>query len=138
MSRTRQGGFLVIAAIFLLVVVAAYVGYVTTQSNVQQLTTLADLQSARALQAARAGIEWGAFQVIRNSSCSNTTLTFAGTSLAEFSTAVTCSSAGPLTEGASSITTYQVTANACNSPPCPSAAATATYAERQLTVSIAK
>jgi len=135
----RQRGFLVMAGIFLIVVVGAYVAYLATQSNVQQVTSLDDIQSARAYQAARAGIEWGAYQVIRNGSCSNTNLTFAGSTLAPFTAAVTCTASGSITEGAATLVVYRVTANACNSAPCPNAGTTSsTYVEREVSVSIAR
>ena len=136
----RQRGFLLMAAVFLVVVVGAFIGYLATQSNVQELTSADDVQAARALQAARSGIEWGAYQVIRNNSCSGTSLTFpAGTTLAPFTATVTCTASGSLTEGATTEIVYKVTANACNSPPCPNNATTsATYVDREITVSIVR
>src|SRR3954469_7621473 len=112
----RQRGFLVMAGIFLIVVVGAYVAYLATQSNVQQITSLDDLQSARAYQAARAGLEWGAYQVIRsNGACAaSTDKTFpAGTTLAAFTATVTCTASGALTEGGATLVVYKVTSNAC-------------------------
>jgi MSHA biogenesis protein MshP len=147
MSRSahpkRQTGFLLMAAVFLVVVVGAFVGYLATQSNVQQMTSTSDLNSARAIQAARAGIEWAAYQALRNASCAGTTLTFSGTSLAAFTSTVSCSSS-TYTEGSSTITVYQVTSTACNvtnggAPFCPnsSAAPPSIYVERQLTLTMA-
>ena len=142
-SRWRQQkGFLVMAAVFLLVVVAAYIAYLGTQSNVQQSTTILDVQSARALQAARAGIEWGAFQVLRNNTGCGPgpfpgTLTFAGTTLSDFSAVVTCTASGSISEGGNAVTVYQITSTGCNAATCPGTP-TSVYAERQLTVTIAR
>ena len=141
MFPRRQRGFLVMAAIFLIVVVGAYIGFLATQSNVQQVTSVDDLQSARAYQAARAGLEWGAYQLIGSSSCTaSTNLTFpASTTLAPFTAKVTCTPSGSLTEGAATVVVYRVTSNACNSPPCPNAATTSSvYVEREVSVSIAR
>jgi len=55
----RQRGFSVIAAIFLLVVLAALGAFMLTFSTVQQTTGTQDLQGARGYQAARSGVEWG-------------------------------------------------------------------------------
>ena len=57
-----QSGFTLIAAIFLLVVVAALVVYITNIRVVQQTTSLYGVQGARATQAARSGIEWGIYE----------------------------------------------------------------------------
>lgn len=62
-DRTRQRGFAAIAAIFLLVVLAALGGFMLTFSNTQQLSSAQDLQGSRAYWAARAGLEWGIFNV---------------------------------------------------------------------------
>ena len=128
------------AAVFLLVVVAAYVAYLAAQSNVQQETTTLDVQSARALQAARAGLEWGAYQILRpvTPSCAGTdTLTFPGTTLADFSAVVSCSASSAIPEGAASVVVYQITSTGCNAATCPGTPSRV-YAERQLSVSISR
>ena len=148
-ARFQRGarGFLVIAAVFLLVVLAGLIAYMTTVSTTSQAASAADANSARAYQAARAGLEWGIFHILRDpaggtfkSSCeagsANVTLTFDST-LASFSTKVECSSAS-FTEGASSPRTYSLTATACNESSCPSASTASTYVERQVTVTITR
>lgn len=143
MRRGAQRGFLIMAAVFLVVVVGAFIAYMATQSSVQQTTSAEDVQSARALQAARAGLEWGSYQILINNACTATTLTFAGTSLAAFSAAVSCTS-GSATEGASTVAVYQLVSTACNiplgsAPVCPNSGATsATYVERQVSLTISK
>lgn len=80
--KRRQKGFTLIAAIFLLVVVAVLVVYIANIRSVQQTTLLYGVQGARAIQAARSGIEWGIHQSIVNDSCvassSFTSAAFAG------------------------------------------------------------
>ncbi len=134
-----QRGFLIIAAVFLLVVLAGLVAYLTTVSSTSQAASAADINSARAYQAARAGAEWAAFQVLQGGgSCApSTDKTFSGT-LAPFTARVTCSSSALITEGASTtLKAYSIVSTACNEPACPNTTTTsATYAERQVTLRI--
>ena len=69
MMNTRykvQRGFSLITAIFLLVVLAALGAAMTMFFSAQQQSSALDVLGSRAYQASRAGIEWGAFQVLRN------------------------------------------------------------------------
>lgn len=61
---SRQTGFTMISAIFILVVLAGLGVFVANLSSTQQLASAQDLQGARAYQAARAGIEWGLYRVL--------------------------------------------------------------------------
>ncbi len=61
---SAQRGFAIVSAIFLLVVLGALGAFMVTLSTVQHTTSTQDMQGARAYQAARAGIEWGAYQVL--------------------------------------------------------------------------
>jgi MSHA biogenesis protein MshP len=110
MSRThRQRGFTLIAAIFLLVVVAALVGFITNIRVVQQTTLVYGVQGARAMQAARSGIEWGIHESIVNGSCAaSTNFTIARPTLDNFTIEVQCG-ATTHTEGVTPITTYRLT-----------------------------
>lgn len=62
-DHATQQGFAAIAAIFLVVVLAALGGFMLTFSNTQQFSSAQDLQGSRAYWAARAGLEWGIFNV---------------------------------------------------------------------------
>jgi MSHA biogenesis protein MshP len=137
----RQRGFLVIAAVFLLVVLAGLVAYLTTLSTTSQAASAADFNAARAYQAARAGIEWGAYQVLRNTGGTFTTNCNGGTStsnltIGSFTATVTCTASASITEGASTVRAYRIVSNGCNQPTCPSATTSATYVERELALSI--
>jgi MSHA biogenesis protein MshP len=113
-SRGSQRGFSLVTAIFLLVVLAGLGAAMVTLSTSQQQTLAQDVQGARAIQAARAGIEWGGYQVLKVANAcpaSPTTLSFAGTALAGFTTQVTCS-ATTHTEGATTRSVYELTATA--------------------------
>lgn len=85
-ARQPQQGFALIAAIFLLVVLAALGAFMVTVSNGQHLTSAQDIQGSRAYWAARAGLEWGVAGVVSSSDCPDaTTLNVEG-----FAVSVTC------------------------------------------------
>ncbi len=114
MTRIRgQGGFSLIAAIFLLTAVAVLVVYISNIRVVQQTTALYGVQGARAMQAARAGIEWGTYESLSAGGClAPATFVIADPALAAFSVNVTCT-ATTHTEGAAPpVTTYQLTSTA--------------------------
>ena len=86
-----------------------------------------------AYQAARAGIEWGVYQALRTPPCAAATLNFPGTTLSSFTTTVTCTPT-VASEGGAPVTITEITATACDAPPCPNAAPGAQYVERRLTI----
>ena len=57
-SSRLQRGFAAVAAIFLVVLLAAFGAFMVTFSNSQQLSSAQDVQGTRAYWAARAGLEW--------------------------------------------------------------------------------
>lgn len=132
----RCRGFVLPSAIFLLVVLAALGAFALTLSSSQHVGAALDLQGAQAYRAAQAGIEWGLFQTA-NGSCADTTLTFAGTTLATFTTSVTCEAA-TARELATTVNLFRLTATACSQPPCPNPAPGANYVERQLTATVSR
>src|SRR5262245_24324860 len=99
-TAMRMRGFSIVAAIFLLVVLALLGTAIVYVTGLQQSGHQLDVLGARAYQAARAGIEWGAFQVLDPNNtiaspalptCPATTnLTGLGGSLASFTVTVTC------------------------------------------------
>ena len=140
-GRQSQRGFLIIAAVFLLVVLAGLVAYLTTVSTTSQAASAADLNSARAYQAARAGIEWGAYQLLRDSGGAFTATCNGGTATSnltfgDFTATVTCTAGASLSEGASTVRAYRIVSNGCNQPACPTVTTSATYVERELAISI--
>ena len=132
--RPAARGFSLVAAIFLLVVMAALGAFMLTFSTAQHMSSAQDLQGARAYQAARAGIEWGAYQALRNASCAaSTPLTLAGT-LSSFNVTVNCTSAGwSYVEAGKTVQLYQLTATALQGTP-----GSTTYVERQMQATVAK
>ncbi len=64
-----QRGFALVAAIFLIVVLASLGVFIVRISGVQQHTVNIALLGARAFEAAVAGMEWGAFQALDSGAC---------------------------------------------------------------------
>ena len=143
-SNRRQSGFVLVLAVFMLVMLAAIAAYLLTISNLQVQTAAQDELGARAYQSARTGIDWGAYQILRAPAQAFATACVAGATtqtialagqLAGFSVAVTCQAGAVQTEGTSTFRAYNITATSCNQAACPGAAG-ATYVERQLKVSL--
>ena len=72
-DNRRERGFSLLSAIFILVALAALAAAVVTVSTSHQKGEAADVLGSRAYAAARAGIEWGMYQV--NSSAGTYTST---------------------------------------------------------------
>jgi MSHA biogenesis protein MshP len=146
----RARGFALILALFLIVSLAAVGAYMITVSNVQVETGAMDEQGALAYQAARAGVEWGAHQILQNPGGTFTTTTcvvgpvFPVQDIALpnlsvvpanlFRARVQCQVFGPETEGATAVNVYRITATGCNAAGC--AAGGPTYVERQLQLTV--
>lgn len=140
--RAASAGLTLVSVIFIIVVLAALGAALAKLSQRQQLGSAAEMEMARALQSARAGLEWGAFQLLRNPAppaaapaCFGST-SFVAAGLAGFTVTVSCSrSTG--SDGPDTMSFYELVANACNAPSggaCPAAGTPGnTYVERQVT-----
>lgn len=131
----RQSGFSIITAIFLIVILAALGAFAVSMFRVQQTTAAFDELGSRGFQAAQAGIEWGAWQVLRNGGAcaASTSLALPG-SLSVFTVTVGCASTVH-TEAGNPVNIYQLTSTACNQPAagaCPNPAPGPDYVERQV------
>ena len=143
-------GFAFIAALFLLVVLGAFVAFIVSISMNAQTGGALAVQGTRAYEAARAGIEWATYQILDPRQAINGTITtppdcFASPSspalpgdLGKFSLTVTCSrypgyTASPnyYEEASLRVAVYDVTATATEGTP-----GAADYVERQLQVRI--
>lgn len=149
-SCARQRGSIVMA-IFLLLLFSALAAFMVSFSTSENMSSAQDVLSARAFQAARSGIEWGAYQVLHPENTSNnqyvcpTTSSFSpGAGLSDFTVTVSiaCNLNG-FTEGGKLITIYTLTTTSCNQPnggACPNNAGAAVgslnYIERQISVTI--
>jgi MSHA biogenesis protein MshP len=135
----RASGFALMLAIFLIVTLAAIGVYLVTVSTGQAQAVAQDVLATRAYQAARAGIEWGTFQVLRNSNptCTGSPLPFTNPGLLGFRAVVTCSNVGSEVEGTGpAITVYLIVSTGCNANPCTPATPDPNYVERELQVTI--
>ncbi len=135
--KILQKGFTIVSAIFLLVVLAFLGAAMLTFSSNQNQTVAMDVMGSRAYQAARTGIEWGAYQVLRNGGACAPTQSLpalAGT-LSGFTVTVTCN---PLAQSSVSATTGTVTIYGISSTANQGVAGQPGYFERQMSVSIAR
>lgn len=134
----RTGGFAILSAIFILVVLAVLGAFILSISSNQQIGSALDVQGVRAYQAARAGIEWGLFQQRQAGvACPAANFVPAGPSFAGFTVSVTCV-ATPDPGGFGGPVVRTITSTACNQPDggaCPNANDPGNlYVERRLTV----
>ncbi len=137
--RLPAHGFAIVSAIFILVVLAALGAFILSVSTSQHIGSALDVQGVRAYQAARAGIDWGLYRQLRDSSCpgSSTPSSFIATAptLSDLTITVSCQDTPG---GSGGPTTYAIISTACNQPSggaCPNTTAPgANYIERRLTV----
>lgn len=108
--ESRQGGFGLVAAMFVIIIIAAVIAVMARLAVTQNATNNMAIQQARAYQAAQAGLEYGIAQVLAGASC-------AGFALNGFSVSVACGLAtgSPMTvpeEGTTPVNFYSITATA--------------------------
>jgi MSHA biogenesis protein MshP len=139
-----ERGFSLVSAIFLLVVIAALGTFAVTLSTTQHQSAALSVLGARAYQAARVGVEWGAYQVVQSgvaggafaAACqAGGALPQPGAlpgTLAGFNVGVGCSSTAH-SEAATTVTLYQLTSTATQGT-----VASPDYVERQMTATIAQ
>ena len=129
-----QRGVSLITAIFLLVVLSALGVMMLTFFSAQQQSSTVDVLGARAYQAAKAGVDWGAFQVLQSGvGCVPTSNVTLGGTLAPFQVVVNCS-LNSYTEAGNPVTVYRIISTA-TSGGTPDQVG---YVERVIDVTIAK
>jgi MSHA biogenesis protein MshP len=109
-SSRRARGFALVPALFLIVVIALLTAAAVRVTTAQQQTVSLALQQARALAAARAGIDWAAYNAL-NGNCAGGTLSLPQASLAGYSIVVTCA-ATAYSDGSGSYYSYLINATA--------------------------
>ncbi|MGN2621713.1 pilus assembly PilX family protein [Stutzerimonas balearica] len=125
----RSAGFGLVAALFLMVIVALIILTMARLSTTQHGTVSLSIQQARAYQAANAGLEWGIARALEGGSCaSSASLTLSGSGLDDFVLRVECHRDDYLDAAGASISLYRLIATAENGQP----GAKADYAYRQL------
>lgn len=118
MKRAAAAGFALVSAIFLLVVLALLATMMVSLSSTQQIGQVRDVLGSRAYFAARAGIEWGLYQALRNGSCTaSSTLPALAGSAQGFAVQVGCVASGPFDEGGTTVWVYKLTATATQGTP---------------------
>lgn len=144
-----QRGFSIMTAVFLVVVLGLLGVFLVFVTGLQQSSQQVDLQGVRAYQAARAGIEWAAFQVLDPNNTLNpgtcsvlpscpggtgttTALPALAGSLSPFSVAVRCDET-PAEEGNRQIKVFKITSTASTGTP-----GTTGYVNRQVQATLSK
>ncbi len=106
----RRGGFALVPALFLIVVVAGLAAVALRMTLGQQQTATLALQQARALAAARAGVDWSAYRALHGQ-CANGTLNLSEAALNGFTVVVSCS-ATAYTDGGATYQSFLIAATA--------------------------
>lgn len=142
-ARSRSRGFGSIAILVILVMLAALAAAIVRLSASAQTSSALDTLGARADQAARAGVEWGLYQVYRGSwtTCSGASQTLDLRADMGMVVTVNCTST-TYNEGETSpgvpkpLRVYTIDATGCNSSTCPDnvRAVQGRYVERRLQV----
>ncbi len=128
----RGRGFGLVAAMFLIIIVALVIATMARLASTQHGTTSLAIQQARAYQAARAGLEWGITQAFNGAVCAAGTPSLSGGNLSDFSVTVTCATNNYTDDDGTAVQIFRFTATAQNGTP----AARADYAYRQLTATV--
>jgi MSHA biogenesis protein MshP len=109
MILNRQSAFSLVPALFLLVVLAALGIVAVRLSAVESQTVVLAMQSARAFAAARAGVDWSAYQALVNGTCANSTIALTEAGLSGFTVDTECTSSTH-SEGPNTVRVYVIDA----------------------------
>ncbi|MBI4293685.1 MAG: agglutinin biogenesis protein MshP [Betaproteobacteria bacterium] len=138
----KSRGFTLVSAIFILVVLAGLGAAILVISTAQQVGSALDIQGSRVYEAARAGIQWGAYKQLRPPSSCAASTSFAfptAPTLAGITVTVTCTTHA---DGSGGPPVHVIQSTACNQPAgaapgsCPNPAPGANYIERRLKVTL--
>jgi MSHA biogenesis protein MshP len=110
-SRSASSGFALVPALFLVVVLGALSAVAIRVGSGQQHAVTMGLMQSRALVAARAGVEWGAYRALNGSCVSSSTLTLTEAAANGFSVIVSCAST-TFTDGAGTSNSYVIRSTA--------------------------
>lgn len=103
-AKQSQRGFVLVAAIFLLVVLAGLGAFMVSFSNTQHLTSAQDVQGSRAYWAARAGVEWAVSSINTTSGCVGPPASIDG-----FTLSISCPSQTYVESGTPNKTIFSIT-----------------------------
>ncbi|MCI0401390.1 MAG: pilus assembly protein MshP [Gammaproteobacteria bacterium] len=115
-NRSAQKGFSVVAALFLIVVLAALGAFMVTISSTQQYTATFSIEGTRGFFAAESGLEWAVKTALDTPAALNCggagpTFTLSGGTTNGFNINVTCAVTA-VTEGAAAYSVYALTVTA--------------------------
>jgi MSHA biogenesis protein MshP len=110
-AKRALHGFALIPALFLIVVLGALAVVAIRVGTGQQQAVIMALEEARALAAAQAGMEWGAYQALNGSCVASTALNLTEAALNGFAVVVTCA-ATSFANGAATSSSYVLTSTA--------------------------
>ena len=137
-DRRGQRGFVLMSGIFLITILFLLSAYMIGLRVRQDSSLSLDTLGTRAFAAARSGVELGAYNALRNGTCSPTTALTLGGTLAGFTASVTCTRTA-YDEAGTAVNVDTIVVNARNQPAvgvCPSPAPGANYVERQITIAV--
>lgn len=127
-----ERGFALVAALFLMVIIALVVATMSRLSVNQHVAGDLALQQARAYQAARAGLEWGINRVLATGACASGNVDMAGGNLSDFTVSLGCSQRDYTDEAGTAVSLFRLEATAGNGTPD----GRADYAWRRLTATV--
>jgi MSHA biogenesis protein MshP len=137
----RARGFAMPVVIALVVVFAAVLGTALVAiSSAQHVGFGLDIQGVKAYHAARAGLEWGMYHILRTGDdCTGVdgqSVVFDG-NLSGFRATLECSESSHQ-EGGVGVRVFAITATACNAASCSSGTPEPGYANRQLRATVTR
>jgi MSHA biogenesis protein MshP len=107
----RRRGFALIPALFLIVVLGSLAVVAIRLGTGQEHAVTMALQQARALAAARAGVEWGVYRALNGSCAASTNLALTEAALNGFAVVVNCA-ATTFANGAATNSSYVISSTA--------------------------
>lgn len=102
--RSEQG-FSLVAAIFLIVVLAGLGVFAVRLGTIEQQTVTEGLRAAQAFHAARSGVAWASYRALNGGVCTSATLDLSEGGAAGFRVSVDCSKSTH-TEGTTTVHVY--------------------------------
>lgn len=140
MCRSERG-FAMAVVVALLAILAVFGAAMVIISTTQQTGAALDMQGVRAYYAARGGLEWGMYHVLRSGfggcgGIDGKSIAYGG-NLADFRVTLACSSSTH-EEANTTLTMFNIVATACNDSVCPTASSPPppSYVERQVRVTV--
>jgi MSHA biogenesis protein MshP len=112
-SARQQTGFALVAAMFVMIIIALVILAMTRLAGNQHGTNSLAIQQARAYQAARAGLEWGITRATAGSCAASSAVSMGGSNLSDFTVSLSCTSLG-FSENGTPLNIYTLTATAQN------------------------